>query len=404
MFSTTGCQFDLSADTGRIVSPGYQSDLYPNILQCEWTIQVQAGRTLTLTFSPAFGLEDGKDFLQVRWQLVSFINIVSCKERLWERLTMVKARMQLKETAVLNPALGSKCWCPSPSPVGGGFCGLVFHCLYSSPFPMDGGFCGLVFHCLCPSPFPMGGGFCGLVLHCHAVWLGRDYGALHTEWQYPRLHGTMKMLPWQYWISTKILELISRLHSATVAGGVFWIMKHLEENRTKNINQRGVFYKGMYYFPFLGDCWWLSGSHRVRVHGFHSSCRTGRPKWPCGAGHGYRGNRKSCRLQRRVQCRLRPSQWPNISQHLHSRLWAVHCRAVRSWICLHWYLHWTEFCWDLLWERGALEPWPLSFVCTWVIPVWMSLVWSSTESLWLCYHNAKIFQICSAYMSRGLLM
>ena len=72
LFSTTGCQFDLTADTGRVVSPGYQSDLYPNILQCEWTIQVQAGRTLTLTFSPSFSLEDGKDFLQVRCLLVYF--------------------------------------------------------------------------------------------------------------------------------------------------------------------------------------------------------------------------------------------------------------------------------------------------------------------------------------------
>ncbi|XP_070201910.1 uncharacterized protein [Littorina saxatilis] len=60
-----GCQFDLSANTGRVVSPGYQTNLYPNILQCDYTIQVQAGRTLTVTFDPGFSFEFGKDFLQV---------------------------------------------------------------------------------------------------------------------------------------------------------------------------------------------------------------------------------------------------------------------------------------------------------------------------------------------------
>ena len=133
-------------------------------------------------------------------------------------------------------------------------------------------------------------------------------------------------------------------------------------------NQKQVFLK-MHYFPFLGDCWWLRCSHGVRVHWFHSSCRIGCPKWTCEAGFGYRGNRKSCRLQCRVQCRLCLCQWPNVSQHLHSRLWAVHCCAVCSWICLHWDLSWTEFSRDLLSGRGPLESWTFPNMCTWVIYV-----------------------------------
>ncbi|KAL8625326.1 hypothetical protein ACOMHN_044469 [Nucella lapillus] len=60
-----GCTFDITANTGHIVSPGYLTDLYPNILTCQWTIQVQAGRTLSLSFDSRFALEDGKDYLKV---------------------------------------------------------------------------------------------------------------------------------------------------------------------------------------------------------------------------------------------------------------------------------------------------------------------------------------------------
>ncbi|KAK7468035.1 hypothetical protein BaRGS_00036739, partial [Batillaria attramentaria] len=60
-----GCTFSIVANSGRIVSPGYRTNRYPNILECTWDIQAEPGRSLTLSFDSTFALEDGKDFLEV---------------------------------------------------------------------------------------------------------------------------------------------------------------------------------------------------------------------------------------------------------------------------------------------------------------------------------------------------
>nr|KAG5694506.1 hypothetical protein BaRGS_030381 [Batillaria attramentaria] len=62
--TTAGCTFSIVANSGRIVSPGYRTSRYPNILECTWDIQAEAGRSLTLSFDSTFALEDGKDFLE----------------------------------------------------------------------------------------------------------------------------------------------------------------------------------------------------------------------------------------------------------------------------------------------------------------------------------------------------
>ncbi|KAK3709547.1 hypothetical protein RRG08_019384 [Elysia crispata] len=59
-----GCDYIMSGSSGTLQSPGYDLGIYPNAMECTWSISTDQGRALRLNFD-SFSLELDKDFLQV---------------------------------------------------------------------------------------------------------------------------------------------------------------------------------------------------------------------------------------------------------------------------------------------------------------------------------------------------
>ncbi|XP_036359320.1 uncharacterized protein LOC115212292 isoform X2 [Octopus sinensis] len=71
-----GCTFKVDSNFGYVSSPGYGTTFsYPPNVVCEWEIAPKSTmKHLILEFSPKFGLENGKDFLEVYNGTISFEN------------------------------------------------------------------------------------------------------------------------------------------------------------------------------------------------------------------------------------------------------------------------------------------------------------------------------------------
>ncbi|KAL5020301.1 hypothetical protein ScPMuIL_003193 [Solemya velum] len=60
----TGCDFQITSDSGEVFTPGHPDRPYPGIATCSWQLHSASGDSLKLIFT-AFSLEDGMDYLKI---------------------------------------------------------------------------------------------------------------------------------------------------------------------------------------------------------------------------------------------------------------------------------------------------------------------------------------------------
>lgn len=55
----------MTSESGAITSPGYDVNIYPDIMTCTWTVRPTSGKSVRLQFSE-FQTEADNDYLEVR--------------------------------------------------------------------------------------------------------------------------------------------------------------------------------------------------------------------------------------------------------------------------------------------------------------------------------------------------